>query len=170
MDNKKVFSNLMWRFLERCGAQGVSFVVGIVLARLLAPEAYGTIALVTVFTSLLNVFISSGMGTALVQKKNPDDLDYSTLFYFNIVMCLVLYGLLFLAAPWIAGFYKIPEMTPVVRALGLTLVISGVKGIQHSYVAKNMLFKRFFFATLGGTIGAAAIGNSLWCWLLCWGR
>lgn len=153
-----VISNLIWRFMERCGAQGVSFVVSIVLARLLAPEAYGTIALVTVFTSILNVFISSGLGTALIQKKDPDDLDYSTVFFFNMAMCLLLYTLLFLAAPLIAAFYEMSELTAVVRVLGLTLVISGVKGIQHSYVAKNMLFKRFFFSTLGGTIGAAVVG------------
>ena len=147
MENKKFLSNLIWRFLERIGSQGVSFIVSVVLARLLAPEAYGTIALITVFTTLLQVFVNSGMGTALVQKKDADDLDFSTVFYFNVVMCLVLYGLLFLAAPLIAAFYELPELTLLVRVLGLTLVISGVNNIQNSYVSKTMQFKRFFFAT-----------------------
>lgn len=155
---ESVLNNLIWRFLERCGAQGVGLVVSIVLARLLAPEDYGLIALVTVFTSILNVFIDSGLGTSLIQKKDTDDLDFSTVFYFNMVMCLVLYGLLFAFAPLIAAFYAKPQLTPVVRVLGLTLIISGVKGVQHSYVSKNMLFKRFFYATLGGTIGAAFVG------------
>ena len=158
MYNKKVFSNFIWRFAERCGAQGVAFVVSIILARILDKEVYGVIALVTVFTTILNVFVDSGMGTALVQKKDADELDFSSVFYFNITMCTVLYVLAFLAAPLIAAFYKMPELTSIVRVLSLTLIISGVKNIQVAYVSKNMLFKRFFFATLGGTIGAAIVG------------
>ena len=150
--------NFLWRFLERIGAQGVTLVVSIVLARILDPSVYGTIALVTVFTAIMQVFIDSGMGSALIQKKDADDLDFSSVFYFNMVVCLVLYALMFVAAPFIARFYAMSELTPVVRVLSLTLVISGVKNIQQAYVSRNMLFKRFFFATLGGTIGAAVIG------------
>lgn len=158
ISKNKIAVNFLWRFLERCGAQLVTFVVSIVLARLLDPETYGTIALVTVFTTILQVFIDSGFGTALIQKKDADDVDFSTVFYFNMVMCLALYGLLFLIAPAIAAFYHRPELTAIVRVLGLILIISGVKSIQQSYVSRQMLFKRFFFATLGGTIGAAAVG------------
>lgn len=154
----KALSNMIWRFAERCGAQGVAFIVSIVLARILAPEDYGTIALVTVFTAILNVFIDSGFGTALVQKKNADELDFSTVFYFNIIMCGALYVLMFFAAPYIAAFYDDAELTPVVRVLSLTLVISGVKNIQQAYVSRTLQFKKFFFATLGGTIGAAVLG------------
>lgn len=151
-------SNLLWRFLERSGAQGVTFIVSIVLARILGPEVYGTIALVTVFTSILQVFIDSGMGTALIQKKDADDLDFSSIFFFNIAMCLILYVAVFLASPLIAEFYKRPELTPVIRVLSLTLVISGVKNVQQAYVSRHLLFRKFFFATLGGTIGAAVLG------------
>ncbi len=153
--------NFLWRFAERCGAQGVSFVVSLVLARLLAPEVYGTVALVTVFTSILNVFVDSGFGNALIQKKDADDLDFSTVFYFNIAVCGLLYILMFAAAPWIAGFYQDLSLIPVIRALSLTLVISGVKNVQQAYVSRTMQFKRFFFATLGGTVGAAVIGIAL---------
>lgn len=156
--NPKVLANFLWRFAERCGAQGVAFVVSVVLARLLAPEVYGTIALVTVFTTILNVFIDSGFGNALIQKKDADDLDFSTVFYFNITVCTLLYLGMFFAAPWIARFYKNLELTPVIRVLSLTLIISGVKNVQQAYVSRTMQFKRFFFATLGGTIGAAVIG------------
>lgn len=156
--NKGVFTNLIWRFAERCGAQGVAFVVSIVLARLLAPEAYGTIALVTVFTTILNVFVNSGLGNALIQKKDADDLDFSSVFYFNVAMCLVLYAGIFLAAPLIARFYNDETLTPVVRVLSLTLVISGVKNVQQAYVSRTMQFKKFFYSTLGGTIGAAFVG------------
>ena len=158
MKSKTVFNNFLWRFLERCGAQGVTFVVSIVLARLLDPAVYGTVALVTVFTTILQVFVDSGLGNALIQKKNADDLDFSSVFWFNITVCTVLYTAMFFAAPLIAKFYNMPELTPVVRVISLTLVISGVKNVQQAYVSRNMLFKRFFFATLGGTIGAAVIG------------
>ena len=158
MNSRSVFSNFLWRFLERVGAQSVTLIVSIVLARLLDPTVYGTIALVTVFTAIMQVFVDSGMGSALVQKKDADDLDFSSVFYFNMAMCLVLYALMFAVAPFIARFYAMPELTPVIRVLSLTLVISGVKNIQQAYVSRNMLFKRFFFATLGGTIGAAVIG------------
>ena len=161
MSSNKVVSNFLWRFLERCGAQGVTFIVSIVLARLLDPSVYGTIALVTVFTIIMQVFVDSGMGNALIQKKNADDLDFSSVFWFNIAMCSVLYLIMFISAPFIASFYNKPELTPVVRVLSLILIISGIKNVQQAYVSRNMLFKRFFFSTLGGTIGAAIVGITM---------
>lgn len=158
---KKAVSSLLWRFLERCGAQGVTFLVSIVLARLLAPEIYGLIALVTVFTTILQVFVDSGMGNALIQKKDADDLDFSSVFFFNLVMCIALYLLLFFCAPLIATFYHNPELTLVIRVLGITLLIAGVKNVQQAYVSRTLQFKKFFFATLGGTIGAAVIGIAM---------
>lgn len=157
----KAISSLFWRFLERCGAQGVTFLVTIVLARLLAPEVYGLMALVTVLITVLQVFVDSGMGNALIQKKDADDLDFSSVFFFNLVMCISLYLLLFFCAPFIATFYHNPELTPVIRVLGITLLIAGVKNVQQAYVSRKLQFKRFFFATLGGTIGAAVIGIAM---------
>lgn len=156
-----VFSNFFWRFSERCGAQLVTFIVSIVLARILAPEDYGQVALITVFTTIMQVFVDSGLGTALIQKKDGDDLDFSSVFYFNFAVCLVLYAIMFIVAPLIAWFYKDSTLTPIVRVISLTIVISGVKGIQQSYVSRNMLFKRFFYATLGGTVFSAFLGIGL---------
>ena len=161
IDNKVVTLNFFWRFFERCGAQGVSFIVSIVLARLIAPEAYGTIALVTVFTTILQVFVDSGMANALIQKRDADDLDFSTVFYFNIVICILLYSVIFFAAPVIAKFYDQPELIAIVRVLCITVVISGVRNVQQAYVSRTMQFKRFFFSTTGGTIGAAVIGITM---------
>lgn len=160
MEEKKtrIISNFIWRFAERCGAQCVAFVVSIVLARLLLPEDYGTISLVTVFTAILNVFVDSGLGNALIQKKKVDDVDFSTVFYFNIVVCCALYLLMFFIAPFIAKFYGRLELIPVIRVLSLTLVLSGVKNVQQAYVSRNMIFKLFFYSTLCGTVGAAIIG------------
>lgn len=160
-DRNSVLLNFIWRFAERCGAQLVTFVVSIVLARILTPEDYGQIALITVFTTIMQVFVDSGLGLALIQKKDADDLDFSSVFYFNFVVCLALYSIMFVAAPYIAAFYKDASLTPIIRVISLTIVISGVKGIQQSYVSRNMLFKRFFFSTLGGTIFSAFLGIGL---------
>lgn len=158
MNNKTIFSNLLWRFAERFGAKFVEFIVSIVLARILSPDDYGLIALVTVLITLLNVFVDSGMASALIQKKDADDLDFSTVFYFNVTLCIALYALMYSIAPLIAGFYNNATLTPIIRVLSLTIVISGLKNVQQAYVSKNMLFKRFFFATLGGTLVAAMLG------------
>lgn len=155
---KNTLGGFIWRFAERCGAQGVQFVVSIILARLLMPEAFGTISLMMVFINILSVFIDSGMGSALIQKKDADDLDFSTVFYFNLFMCSFMYLILFLCAPLIAEFYNNSELTLLVRVIGLSLLFSGVKSIQQAYVFKNMLFKNFFFSTLIGTIISAVVG------------
>lgn len=153
--------NFTWRFAERCGAQLVTFIVSVVLARILEPEDYGQIALITVFTTIMQVFVDSGLGTALIQKKDADDLDFSSVFYFNLIVCLALYAVMFMAAPVIANFYMDSSLTPIIRVTSLTIVISGVKGIQQSYVSRNMIFKRFFYSTLGGTIFSAFLGIGL---------
>lgn len=158
---KSVLMSLLWRFAERCGAQLVTFVVSIILARILEPSDYGTIALITVFTTVLQVFVDSGLGNALIQKKDADDLDFSTVFFTNVAFCLLLYFSIFLLAPFISSFYGGSEMISYIRVLGLTVLISGIKNVQQAYVAKNMLFKRFFFSTLGGTLVAAAVGITM---------
>lgn len=158
MERKNVIKNFIWRFAERCGAQGIGFVVSLILARLLNPTDYGTVALVTVFTAILGVFIDSGMGNALIQKKDADDLDYSSVFYFNMAMCIILYVIMFFCAPLIANFYEKPELVSLTRVISLTFIVSGVKGIQNAYVSKHLMFKRFFFSTLGGTIVSAVVG------------
>ncbi len=155
---RKTMTNLIWRFAERCGAQGISFVVSIVLARLLSPTEYGTIALVTVFLSIFQVFVDGGLGTALIQKKDADDVDFSTIFFFNIFMCTVIYVVMFFAAPFLSAFYGDDQLTPVIRVLGITILISGVKNVQQAYVSKKLIFKKFFYATLFGTLTAGVVG------------
>ena len=155
---QKVMSNLIWRFAERSGAQLVGFIVSVVLARILNPDVYGTVALVTVFTAIFQVFVDSGLGNALIQKKDADDLDFSTVFYANVVFCIILYIVIFLISPAIANFYNNHELVALTRVLGITILISGVKNVQQAYVSKHLIFKKFFWATLVGTITAAVIG------------
>lgn len=158
MSKRNVLSNLIWRFLERIGAQAVTLVVTIILGNILDPKLFGEIEIVTVLITILQVFVDSGLGNALIQKKNTDELDYSTVFYFNIISCGILYIVLFFMAHPIAFFYRMPELESVIKVLGLIVVISGVKNIQQAYVSRNMLFKKFFFSTLAGTIIAAIVG------------
>ena len=156
--SSKATSGLLWTFLERFGAQCVTLIVSIILARLLDPVVFGTVAIVTVFMEILNVFIDSGLGNALIQKKDADDIDFSSVFYFNIFMCIALYLVLFFLAPLMSRFYGMDELTDIIRVMGLSLIVSGVRNIQRAFVSRKLQFKRFFFATIGGTLGAAALG------------
>lgn len=154
-----VISSLLWKFLERIGTQGVQFVVAIVLARLLAPADFGLIALVTVFVTIANVFVQSGLNTALIQKKNADNLDFSTVFYSCLALAVVLYLGLFFGAPIIAKFYNNQvELIPVIRVLGLMLPLGALNSIQEAYVARNMMFKKLFYRSVGAIIPAGIIG------------
>lgn len=158
---KNITNNMLWRLAERFGAQGVTMLVSIILARLIDPSIYGTIALVTVIITILQVFLDCGLSTALIQKKEVDDVDFSSVFYFNIVFGGILYVLLFSVAPIIARFYSAPNLASVIRVFGIELIVFSLKSVQQAYVSKKMVFKKFFFATLGGTICAAVVGITL---------
>jgi len=154
-----VITSLIWKFLERIGTQGVQFIVAIVLARLLSPADFGLIALVTVFVTIANVFVQSGLNTALIQKKNADNLDFSTVFYSCLALAVVLYLGLFFGAPMIAKFYNNQvELIPVIRVLGLMLPLGALNSIQEAYVARNMMFKKLFYRSVGAIIPAGIIG------------
>ena len=133
-------------------------IVSVVLARILSPEDYGTIALITVFINILNVFVDSGLGSALIQKKDADNTDFSTVFYTNVIFCIALYILMFVISPFLAEFYSRPELVPIIRVLSITILVSGVKNIQQAYVSRTLQFRKFFFSTLAGTIIAAVAG------------
>ena len=156
-----VLSGLFWKFGERIAAQLVTFVVSIVLARLLTPADYGVIAIVNIFITIANVFVDSGFGNSLIQKKAADKLDFSSVFYFNIASSIVLYAILYLVAPIIAQFYNMPVLTSVLRVLGLRLIVAGINSVQHAYVSKHMMFRRFFWSTLFGTLLSSIVGIAM---------
>lgn len=158
INKKSVASNILWRWFERFGAQIVTFIVSLILARILDPETYGVVALLTIFITILQVFVDSGLANALIQKKDADQLDFSTVFYTNVAFCIGLYCLLFFASPFIASFYENSGLVPLIRVLGITILFSGVKNVEQAYVSKHMLFKKFFWATLFGTLLSAIIG------------
>lgn len=157
----RIFSGLFWKFSERIMAQLVTFAVSIVLARLLAPSDYGIIALVMVFIAIANVFVTNGLGSALIQKKDADNIDFSSVLYFNIGTALVIYLFLFLLAPFIANFYGSMQLVSVLRILGLRIPVAAINSVQQAYVSKKMLFKRFFWSTLFGTVVSGIVGIAL---------
>lgn len=158
MEKNKVISGLFWKFAERIGAQGVNLIVSIVLARILAPEDYGLVALTTIFITISNVFIENGLGTALIQKKDADDIDFSSVFFCNIFISIILYIIMFFVSPIIAKFYNNMQLIIILRVLSITILISGVKSVQNAYVSRNMIFKKIFISTSAGTIISAVIG------------
>lgn len=155
---KKVMTSLFWAYCENISAQFVSFVVTIVLARLLAPSDYGTIALVTVFINIANVFVSSSFCMSLVQKKDADELDYNTIFWFNFVLAIVLYMALYIGAPQIGKYYDDELLIIIIRVLALRIPLSAYNSVQTAYVSNKMVFRKSFFSTFLGAALSGAIG------------
>ena len=155
---KAAWHGMIWRFLERCSSQIVSLIVSIVLARLLLPEEYGIIAMTMIFIALSEVFVTGGLGAALIQKSKYNEIEFSTMFWASVVFSIFLYAVLFLTAPAISSFMHTPALTVVLRVLGLRLPISAMNSIQQAYVSQQMIFKKFFFSTLSGTTVSGIIG------------
>ncbi len=155
---KKVLSGLFWKLMERGGSQGIQFLVQIILARLLLPEDYGIIALVVIFTSIAGVFVQSGLNTALIQKKDADEVDFSSVFFLSLLIACLIYIVLFFAAPLIAAFYRVPEITLVFRVLSITLFFGVFNSIQNAVIARNLQFKKLFFSSAGAILISGTVG------------
>ena len=139
---EKTVSGVVWSALQKFGSVFLSFISSIVLARLLTPEDYGCIGMLAIFIALSTTFIDGGFGSALIQKKRPTDEDYSTIFYWNIFLGTLLYMLLFLFAPFIADFYNINILCPVLRVQGVVLIINAIRIVQLNQLKKQLLFKK----------------------------
>lgn len=168
-----IISSLFWKLMERGGIQGIQFIVQIVLARLLLPTDYGIIALVTVFTLIANVFVQSGLNSALIQKKDADEIDFSSVFYLSLFIACLIYIVLFFAAPFIAIFYGMPQVTSVLRTLSVTLVFGAFNSIQNAVVSRRLQFKKLFFSSTGafmvsGIIGIYMAYENYGVWALVW--
>ncbi len=154
----EILSSFIWKLAERFSVQGISFLVSICLARLLQPSEYGEIALTMVFVNIANVIIDGGFNTALIQKKEANDVDFSTVFYITMALSLILYISLFLTAPAIAVFYNNPSLDKVVKAIGICLFAYALNSIQRAYISRHMLFKKLFLSSLISTVIAGVIG------------
>ena len=164
---------VMWNAIERLSTQGMQFVLTIVIARILSPDDYGLVAMLGIFMAIAQTLVDSGFGNALIQKKNRTEIDYSTTFYFNIVISIFIYVLFFISAPWIAQFYSQPKLTMVARIYGILIVLNSLASIQMTRLTIALDFRKLAFASLlsvsvGGSIGIwmAYQGYGVWA-LVC---
>ena len=157
----KAFKSALWKFMERILAQGISLIVSVIIARILDPSDYTVVGVVTIFFSFANIIISGGLNTALIQKKDVDSDDYSSVLIFSTILSFIIYIILFIFAPLISDIYHQPLLIPVIRVMCIILPISAIKSIWCAYISSNLEFKKFFFATLGGTLFSAIVGISM---------
>lgn len=164
---------VMWNTIERFSSQGIQFVLTIVIARILSPDDYGLVAMLSIFMAIAQTLIDSGFGNALIQKKDRTETDYSTTFYFNIVVSTFIYLLLFLIAPWISSFYSQPTLVSITRVFGLVLIINSFSIVQQARLTIVLDFKKQAFASLlsvlvGGVVGVWMAYHGFGVWTLVW--
>ena len=155
---KQVVSGALWKIIEQFSAKGISFIVSLVLARLLLPDDYGLIALTAVFTNFSDILIDSGFSTALVRKKDVDDYDYSSVFCVSFSIATALYLVIFFSAPYISDFYGEPSLTAVLRVIGLTLFFQAFSSIRIAAVTRKMQFKLLFRCNCIATVCSGVVG------------
>ena len=160
-EKSTVIKSLVLKFLERISYQGIAFIVQLVLARILDPSDFGVITMLTVFIEVSQVFVQSGLNTALVQRKDTTENDYSSVFWVSLMMAIALYGILFVASPFISTFYKMPELNDVLRVLALVLIPGAFNSIQNAKVQREMKFKQLLCCTLISVIISGAVGVTL---------
>ncbi len=169
VNSNSIVKSLIYKFAERCGVQGISFIVQLVLARLLDPTDYGVLTLLTIFISISQVFVQSGLNTALIQRKDVTEKDYSSVFYLSLIIACILYFILFFMSPFIADFYNMSQLKKVLRVLALILIPGAFNSIQNAKISREMKFKQLMYCTLisviiSGTLGItmAYMGFGVW--------
>lgn len=157
----KTISGFLWVLTQKVGAQVVSFVVSIVLARILLPEEYGVTAVVFVIINLCDVFVENAFCKALIQKKDTDELDYSSALWGGLALSLALYAGIFFAAPAIGRFYRMEPLCPMIRVMGLRGVVASLGSVLKARESRQMAFKKPFFSSLSSTLVSAAVGIAM---------
>ena len=159
--SSKVIGSLFWKFLERGGVQIIQFVVSIIIARLLMPSDYGAVALLMIFISIATVFVQSGLNMALIQKKDADTVDMSSVFYYSLGLALLIYVFFFFSANWIASFYEMKELTSLLRVLAITFFPGALNALQIAILSKQMLFKKQFYSSVIAAIFSGILGITM---------
>ena len=154
----KLVHGVVWNFTEKILVKAVSFAIGVILARLLSPSDYGLMGMMAIFLSVSSVFIEGGFAKALIQRQNCQDIDYSTAFVTNVSMSLIIYVVLFFAAPFIATFYEEPILKPLTRVMGLTFVLGSFNIVQRAKLMKNVDFKSLAQINVLSILVTGAIG------------
>ena len=140
-EKASILSGVGWSYAERIMAQAITLLISIVLARLLSPDHYGVISIVTVFITIGDALVVGGFGNALVQKKETEEIDFNSICWVSITVSLAVYCILFLSAPLVSTFYSMPQLTPIIRVMGIKFIFSAFNSVQHAYVQKNMMFR-----------------------------
>ena len=166
---QSVISGVKWSAIQNVSVQGIHFLLGLLLARLLSPSDFGTVGMIGIFLAISSTFIDSGFSNALIRKKNCTNVDLSTVFYFNICISLFFYVILFLIAPWVASFFNIPILCPILRVQSIALIINSLMGVQNAKLTIDLDFKglakrTMFSSVISGVCGVimAYIGLGVW--------
>ena len=164
-----ITKGLAWKLFERFGVQGVQFILQIILARMLAPEYYGVLSIMLIFTALADVFIQRGFNTALIQNKDVTEDDYSSVLWVSLVIAGVMYGVIYFTSPIIGSFYNMPELVSPLRVLALMLFPGALNSVQLAKVSREMDFKKVFLSNVAAIvvsgcagIAIAYLGGGLW--------
>lgn len=168
---ERTLNGILWNFLNSFAAKTIAFIVGIVLARILSPQEYGLVAMITIFTVLTQPFVNSGFSQALIRKERCTKEDFSTVFYFNLLIGILIYFILYLAAPSISRFFNEPQLTNIARVIGLIIVIDSVALIQITILTKEINFRLLtkiviISSLLSGTLGILLAINGAGVWSL----
>lgn len=157
-NKKQVIRGFFWKFGERIIALGMAFVITLVLSRILSPKEYGEVALALIVINIADIFVSAGLGNSLIQKKDANDIDFSSALILNIIISIIIYVVIFVTAPSFSKLFQYEDLCLVIRVLCLKIPISSVNSIQQAYVSKTMQFKKFFFSTLFGSVISGSVG------------
>ncbi|MDO4787545.1 MAG: lipopolysaccharide biosynthesis protein [Johnsonella sp.] len=173
LNRKKIAGGFFWKIMENGGAQGVQFIVSVLLARMLSPKEYDVLAIMMIFTGLANIFVQNGFALALVQKKESDETDFSSVFFFNLMLSALVYMVIFFAALPIAAFYDNPDIVNMLRVMAVIVFFGGVISVQNAYISKNMEFRSLFFASflssvLSGIVSVYMAMRGYGVWALVW--
>jgi len=155
---KKAFSGVIWASINQFGTQIFNFVSSLILSRILSVSDFGCIGMLTIFIAISSTFIDSGFGTALIQKKNANQNDFSTIFFWNIFLSFVVYGILYFSAPAIAVFFHTPILSKVLKVLGIVLIINALGSVQSNILRKKLRFKKFSIINIVAVFCSAIVG------------
>lgn len=170
---KTALSGMVWTFIQQASTQGIGFIVSIILARLLLPSEFGLIALLSVFIAVGTTLINSGLSLSLIRTKEVDDDDYSTVFYFNLIISVTIYFIIFITAPYIADFYNQPQLSSIARVYTITFIITSLAVVQNTRLTKEMDFKKQTIISIPSLIISGCVGiflalNNFGVWSLVW--
>lgn len=158
---EKTLNGMIWTFIQKVSTQAISFVISVILARILSPDDYGVVALAGMLLILMSIFSDGGIGPALIQKKDADEKDYNTMFVTQLTMATILYGIVYFVAPWFSSLFVTHDkelLTDIIRVMALSMPLGALAGVQNSVITRRMMFKWYFYSNTVSLVVSAVIG------------